>query len=59
MSRCLEKSEILFGNVIDHQNWTETPKEVILPWQNFCRNFQSDDLKLTPELERMINFDTE
>ena len=36
-----------FSNQEDAERFPATPEKLIVPWQRFCRDFWSKDLKLT------------
>ena len=45
-----------FSNQEDAERFPATPKPLVVPWQRFCRDFWSKDLKLTRELKAVCEY---
>ena len=45
-----------FTNQEDAERFPATPEKLVVPWQRFCRDFWSKDLKLTLELNSLCQY---
>lgn len=51
-----KKTFTQFSNQEDAEKFPATPAHLIIPWQRFCRDFQSKDLKVTRELKAVCGY---
>ena len=45
-----------YSNQEDAEKFPETPYPLILPWKHFCRDFWSNDLKVTREIKAVCEY---